>query len=669
MCGIAGVYNFITGRPAEPHLAEAMVHALRHRGPDDSGILLAGPLALGMRRLSIIDIDGGHQPIGNEDGSVQIVFNGEIYNHRELRRDLESRGHIFRTRSDTEVVVHGYEEFGLAVLDRLNGMFGFALWDERARRLFLARDRIGIKPLYYALTADGIAFASELKSLLLHPGVDRTLDHDALRQYLAWEYIPSPRSPFLAVHKLPPATLLIVEDGKVRTEVFWHLRAETPIVGVAEAEECLRAHLERSVRLQMEADVPVGAFLSGGLDSSVLVATLRTVRRGPVHTFSIGFGEADFDETAHARHVARELGTVHREEILRPNCLELIQEVAAFLDEPFADNSILPTYLVSQVAREEVKVALSGDGGDELFAGYDHYKAERILGWYGRVPGAARRAALRLLGRGDERRPTKRGGFRRRLRRLEEALESPAFLAQARFMVRSAPWLQDGLLVDRGSVGDEGSWVEPFAAIVRDSPYPAGVAHQQYIDLRTFLADDILFKTDRASMAASLEARVPYLDHELVEFAFRLHDRLKLSGLTGKWILRRAFRGRLPAAILRRRKSGFSIPIAAWLRDGLRPLMEDLLSADRLGRQRLFRADTVARIMTQHQSGVADHSRTLWALVMFQLWFERFMVPGGETAAMEAGTDPGGRIGRASEPAAGPPSNVNRIVKQAQHAG
>jgi asparagine synthase (glutamine-hydrolysing) len=624
MCGVAGIFNGASGRPADRATAEAMTHALRHRGPDDHGFFFDGPLALGMRRLSIIDLEGGRQPIANEDGTIQLVFNGEVYNHRALRSELQARGHIFRTRADTEVIVHGYEVWGERVLDRLNGMFGFALWDGRARRLLLVRDRLGVKPLYWTRLADGIAFASELKALLLHPGVERRLDPEALRQYLAWEYIPSPRTPFLGVHKLPPATLLRVEGGRVTEEVYWRLTPGPSPVAADEATEALAAHLERAVRLQLESDVPVGAFLSGGLDSSALVATMRSVASGPVHTFSIGFGEEDFDETAHARVVAGALGTEHREEILHPNCLDLVEEVSGFLDEPFADNSILPTFLVSRMARKHVKVALSGDGGDELFAGYDHYKAERLLALYGRVPGAARRAALGLLGHGVERRPTKRGGVRRRLHRLEEALREPAFLSQARFMVRSRGAVRQGLLLDPGPGDPSADWAAPFLAVVRDSPFPPGLAHQQFIDLKTFLADDILFKTDRASMATSLEARVPYLDHELVEFAFRLPERLKLRGLVGKWILRRAFKDRLPASILRRRKSGFSVPIAAWLRGEMAPLARDLLAPARLRRQGLFDPAAVGTLLDDHLARRADHARLLWALLMFQMWEDRF---------------------------------------------
>jgi asparagine synthase (glutamine-hydrolysing) len=645
MCGIAGYYNFRSGRPADRGVVEAMTRAMRHRGPDDEGYLVEGPLALGMRRLSIIDLAGGHQPIGSEDGGVQLVFNGEIYNHRALRRDLEAAGHRFRTRADTEVVVHGYEVHGDRVLDHLNGMFGLALWDAAARRLLLARDRLGVKPLYWTALPGGIAFASELKALLIHPEVERRFDPEALRQYLAWEYIPAPRTPFAGIHKMPAATLLAVDPSGWRQEVYWRLRPGPLLADPVEAEEELRRHLERSVRLQMEADVPVGAFLSGGLDSSALVATLCAVRGGPVHTFSIGFGEADFDETAHARKVAETLGTVHREEILTPDCLDLVHQAAGFLDEPFADNSILPTYLVSRVARESVKVALSGDGGDELFAGYDHYKAERLLEWYARVPAPARRAALGVMGRDVDRRPTKHGGVRRRLRRLEAALEGPAFLSQARFMVRSRDEVRSGLLPDPGPEDAAAGWAEPFAAVVRDSPFPPGLAHQQFIDLKTFLADDILMKTDRASMAVSLEARVPYLDHELVEFAFRLAPRLKLRGLVGKWILRRAFRTRLPASILRRRKSGFSVPIGAWLRGDLRTLAHDLLDPKRLARQGLFDPARTQALLAEHVSGRADHARLLWALVMFELWHDRWaaaapaaIVRPAVAAAASAGT-------------------------------
>jgi asparagine synthase (glutamine-hydrolysing) len=363
---------------------------------------------------------------------------------------------------------------------------------------------------------------------------------------------------------------------------------------------------------------------------------MRGVTGGAVHTFSIGFGEEDFDETAHARAVATALGTEHREEILRPNCLDLVEEVSGFLDEPFADNSILPTFLVSRMARRHVKVALSGDGGDELFAGYDHYKAERLLRLYGRVPGAFRRAALALAGKGVERRPTKRGGVRRRLNRLEEALREPAFLSQARFMVRSRGAVRQGLLLDPGPADPAAGWAAPFHAIAADSPFGQGLAHQQYLDLKTFLADDILFKTDRASMATSLEARVPYLDHELVEFAFRLPERLKLRGLVGKWILRRAFRSRLPASILRRRKSGFSVPIAAWLRKELAPMAHDLLSPDRLHRQGLFDPAAAGALLDEHLAGRADHARLLWALLMFQMWEDRFGAPAAKPAAAGA---------------------------------
>jgi asparagine synthase (glutamine-hydrolysing) len=624
MCGIAGVFNFKDDRPADAALVESMTDVLTHRGPDDRGFYFSGPLGLGMRRLSIIDLEGGGQPIGNEDGSVQIVFNGAIYNHRALRRDLEARGHRFRTRSDTEAIVHGYEEFGPEVVQRLNGMFAFALWDASLRRLFVARDRLGIKPFYYAETASGVVFASELKGILEAPDVDTDLDPVALQQYLAWEYIPSPGTPFRSVRKLLPSTRLLVDRNGLKSQTYWQLSAGAPIGSLAEAEEGLRWHLQRSVRLRLEADVPVGAFLSGGLDSSILVATLASMREQPPHTFSIGFAEDDFNEVRYARAVAERFGTRHEEEILRPNCLDLIEEVAGFLDEPFADNSIIPTYLVSRLARRSVKVALSGDGADELFGGYDRYKADRIAASYSRLPSVARSAIARWLGDAPDRRPSKRGTLRTRLRNLGNALVLPAQLEHARWMVRSTAPLQLGFLRSAVDPPEDGAWMAPWSDAFRQSPFGSGLARQLAVDVRTYLLDDILFKTDRASMAASLEARVPYLDHELVEYAFRIPDRWKLRRLVGKWILRRAFSGRVPPEVLRRRKSGFSIPIASWLRGDLRDLAGDLLAPDRLGQQGIFAVGMVGALLQAHSRGQADHSRTLWALVMFQLWFDRF---------------------------------------------
>jgi asparagine synthase (glutamine-hydrolysing) len=625
MCGIAGIYNFRNNRPVDGALVESMTEALHHRGPDDRGFFLSGCLGLGMRRLSIIDLEGGAQPIGNEDGSVQVVCNGEIYNYRHLRRGLEAAGHSFRTRSDTEVLVHGYEEWGVDLLQRLNGMFAFALWDAPRRRLFVARDRLGIKPLYYAETPSGFVFGSEFKSLLQMPEVGNDLDVLALQQYLAWEYIPSPRTAFNGVRKLRPATMILIDSHGLRLNTYWRLQAATAITDLREAKEGLRWHLERSVRLRLEADVPVGAFLSGGLDSSAVVATMAEARQDRVHTFSIGFAEDDFDETGYARKVAAAFNTRHEEEILRPNCLDLIHEVAGFLDEPFADNSILPTYLVSRLARRRVKVVLSGDGGDELFGGYDHYKADRLARWYSRLPQVLRRGLLHCLGDSDDAHPTKRGSLPRRLRRLEEALKLPSSLEHCRWMVRTTSSVLHRDLM-RQACENQGTdlWMEPWAEAFRQSPYREGLTRQLHVDLRTFLAEDILVKTDRASMAASLEARVPFLDHELVEYAFRIPERWKLRLLRGKWILRRAFDRRIPVEALRRRKSGFSVPIATWLRGELRELASDLLATSRLQRQGFFDQVAVERILGEHLSGAADHARTLWALVMFQLWFDRF---------------------------------------------
>jgi asparagine synthase (glutamine-hydrolysing) len=623
MCGIVGVYNFRSGQPVDREILEGMTDLLRHRGPDDRGFLFRGPLALGMRRLSIIDLEHGAQPISNEDGSLQIVFNGEIYNHNALRRELSERGHRFKTRSDTEVIVHGYEEFGTGILDRLNGMFGLALWDGRLGRLFLARDRLGIKPLYYAETPSGIAFASELRALLPWPEIQRELDPAALEQYFAWGFIPAPRSPFRSIRKLGAAMLLLADPAGVREDRYWSLRPGAPITRLGEAEEGLRWHLERAVKLQMQADVPVGAFLSGGVDSSGVVATLDRLRGDAVHTFSIGFPEAGFDETPHARRVARAFSTRHDEETFSPDCLDLIQEVADHLDEPFADDAVLPTYQLSRLARRKVKVVLSGDGGDEIFGGYDHYKADRVAAWYERIPAEIRRGLGRWAGAEAGEKVPKRSGVRRRLRRLEEVLAHPRHLEHARWMIRDTGFLSPDLTGARG-IEPRNGWAEPMGEVFRESAFGPGLTRQMEVDLRTFLADGMLFKVDRATMAASLEARVPYLDHELVEFAFRIPERWKLRGLRGKWILRRALGDRLPAGILRRRKSGFEVPVGSWLRGELRDLAMDLLSPRRLKEQGFFRDEAVGAMLREHLSLERDHTRPLWGLLMFQLWRDRF---------------------------------------------
>jgi asparagine synthase (glutamine-hydrolysing) len=623
MCGIAGFFNFRDQSPADPLLVEGMTETLRHRGPDDRGFFVQGPVALGMRRLSIIDIEGGGQPLRNEEGSIQLVCNGEIYNHVDMRRDLESRGHRFRSRSDAEVLVHAYEEYGIDFLSRLNGMYAFALWDGRSRQLLLARDRLGIKPLYVAETHSGIVFASELKAFLLHPQVRTDLDATAVRQYLAWEFIPAPRTPWTGVRKLMPATYLRAGIGRVQQVRYWQISQDEVIQDPTRAADELRAHLLRAVRLQLEADVPVGAFLSGGLDSSAIVAMMKEAGADPIHTFSIGFTEADFNEVRHARSVARALGTRHEDEILSARCGTLIEEVAEWMDEPFADTSILPTYLLSRLARAKVKVVLSGDGADELFGGYDRYKAARVGEWYARLPGIVREGLRRALGSRNGGAARKRGTLADQLYRLERAIGRPPALEHARWMVRTDALLQRDLV--GGSMDREDSWTEPMRAALEASPFRSGLNRQLEVDVNTYLPDDILFKLDRSTMAASLEARVPYLDHELVEFAFRVPGDWKLRGLEGKWILRRAMRGSLPAETLRRRKSGFTVPIGVWLRRDLRSLASDLLAPERLKREGILEPIAVSKILQDHGTGRVDNSRTLWALVVLELWSTRFL--------------------------------------------
>jgi asparagine synthase (glutamine-hydrolysing) len=635
MCGIAGIYNFGSGAPAEPGLVRGMTDLLRHRGPDDRGLFASGALCIGMSRLSIIDLEGGAQPLGSEDGSIQVVCNGEIYNHLELRRELESRGHRFRSRSDAEVLVHAYEEFGDDLLSRLNGMYAFALWDGPRRRLLLARDRLGIKPLYYAFTPSGLVFASELKALMLHPEVPSDLDAAALRQYLAWEFIPAPATPYLAARKLRPASFLVASPDGARQQSYWRLEPGPPVRSVDEAAEGVLWHLDRSVRLQMFADVPVGAFLSGGVDSTVIAASLRAAGKDPLHTFSVGFEEDSFNEADHAQHAADSLWTVHREVRLRSRCADLVQEVGDFLDEPFADSSILPTYLVSKLARRHVKVVLSGDGADELFGGYERYKADQLSRWYESVPVPLRALLARLGPREGGNGIHKGGSWQERIGRLERALTLSPSLQHARWMVRTPPEMQ-GELLDGGLNGGDGAgWMEPLLTAFSESPFEGRLTRQLDVDVRTSLADDILFKLDRASMAASLEARVPFLDHELVEYAFRIPDRWKLRRLVGKWILRRAFKGRAPIRSLQRRKSGFSVPVAAWLRGDLRELTCDTLAPDRLREHGLLDSGTVARTLHEHLSGASDHSRTLWTVLMLQIWFEKHRTP---SRSLDAGS-------------------------------
>jgi asparagine synthase (glutamine-hydrolysing) len=642
MCGICGVATR-NGPGPDRALLDRMSRSIRHRGPDDSGVLLRDGVGLGMQRLSIIDVEGGHQPIANEDGSIWIVFNGEIYNHLELRADLIARGHRFATRADTEAVVHAYEEWGDDCLHRLNGMWGFALWDGPRRRLLLARDRMGIKPLHYRLAAGRLTFGSEIKALLEDPETSRDLDLVALDEYLALEYVPAPRTILREVRKLPGGHLLAwrQQDGGADLRRWW-----TPDLSASEharpdgsdAEVAAELHrvLQAAVRREMISDVPLGVFLSGGIDSSAVAALMCEASPGNVRSFSIGFADRSFDESRHARRVAQHLGTDHHELILEPRMLlDLVPTVTAALDEPLGDASILPTYLLCRFTRESVKVALGGDGGDELFAGYPTMQAHRVAGYYEALPGPLRRRLVPAL---VDRLPVSLNNisFDFKVRRFVRGAGLPlherhvawtgSFTAEQRLRL-----LAPAVTAEIGAIGDGGT-VAALAAEAEALENPLNrVLH---LDMKLYLENDILAKVDRASMLASLEARVPLLNVDVVEHVTRLPIDYKLRGLTTKWLLKRALRDRLPAAILGRRKKGFGIPVARWLQG---PLRADLLEATDpalIRRQGLFRGEEIKRLVDEHLAGGRDRRKELWTLFIFQRWLETY----GTARSSPAGT-------------------------------
>ncbi|HEY3354523.1 MAG TPA: asparagine synthase (glutamine-hydrolyzing) [Polyangia bacterium] len=601
----------------------SMCDALRRRGPDDEGGYAAGPVALGHRRLSIIDLGGGHQPLGNEDGSIQIVLNGEIYNFQDLRRELEVAGHVFRTRSDTEAVVHAYEQWGDQCVERLDGMFAFGLWDGRRQRLLCARDRFGKKPLFYARTRDRFIFASTLTALLRHPAAPRAVDTAALARYLVYDFVPAPATLVDGARKVQPAERLsVTRAGAVAADRYWDLAVGTGTPPRSEEElgEEIRARLQEATRRRLVADVPLGAFLSGGLDSSAVVCMMRAAGATRIQTFSIGFDDPSYDETAHAERVARLLGTEHRTLRLQPRAmLDIVPRLGEILDEPIADSSILPTYFLCQHARTQVTVALSGDGGDELFGGYPTYQAHRLAPLVAWLPNAALRAAARA---GDAL-PVSSGylSLDFKLRRTLLGLPYPAD-------VRNYVWL--------GSVAppDVARLLGPAA---RPAPVPDELLAEaralyhgcrarthldrvMYQDIRLYLGGEVLTKVDRAAMASSLEVRSPFLDTAVATLAAGLPWNLKLRGLTTKYILKQAFRGLLPPRNVSRRKQGFAAPVAGWLRRELRPLTDELFAPAALRQSGLLDPDAVAALLAEHRGGRRDHRKALFSLMVFELW-------------------------------------------------
>jgi asparagine synthase (glutamine-hydrolysing) len=631
MCGIAGIAD-LAGRPCDPGLVRKLCAELGHRGPDEEGYYVNGQIGLGQRRLAILDVAGGRQPMSNEDESVWVTFNGEIYNFKELRQDLEKLGYRFATRSDTEVIVHAYEAYGTDCLKRFRGMFAFALWDQSAQTLFLARDRVGKKPLFYSDLDGQFAFASELQALLQHPRLSREVDWTALDDYLTYGYVPAPKTAFKNIWKLPPAhfiTLKIGSDGRadVHTERYWQLEYEPkPKMGEEEAAERLLEVLTEAVRLRMIADVPLGALLSGGIDSSIVVALMSQLSERPVKTFSIGFEEQAFNELPYARLVAERYATDHHEVVVRPNALEILPSLVRHFGEPYADSSAIPTYYVAKATRDHVKVALNGDGGDECFAGYDRYLGSRLAERYHNIPAPVRKLALEPLRHLIPDSVPRR----HRLRQVKSFLQGAGEPASRRYLrwityfsSKQKRDLYTQEFQQHLASYDADEWLlRMWDHVARASVDPLDAVLS--LDVQSYLPNDLLVKMDIATMANSLEARSPFLDHKVMEFCARLPSSYKLRGLTHKYLLKKTGARLLPSSTLRRRKMGFGVPIGSWMRGELRSWVEDLLLSPRALNRRYFEPAALRRLVRAHMEE-EQHPFGLWALLWLEMWHREFM--------------------------------------------
>ena len=628
MCGIAGFIDFQDASNARTEeeraqIVDRMCRVIRHRGPDDQGVMLKPGVALGMRRLSIIDLAGGHQPISNEDHSVSIVFNGEIYNYRELQKELQARGHRFRTNSDTETIVHAYEEFGALCVDRLRGMFAFAIWDDREKKVFIARDRVGKKPLYYSVTRGGtLVFGSELKSLLEHPDVERDLNPQALDAYFSLGYVPDPISIFQNVEKLPPGHHLTFTNGRLTVERYWDFSYNLTNNGgdggnghkSSDYLEELRALLDEAVKLRLVSDVPLGAFLSGGVDSSTVVALMARHMDQAVKTFSIGFNEDSYDELKYARLTAKKFGTEHHEFLVKPDICDVVDQLAWHFDEPFADSSAIPTYVVSKLAREHVKVVLTGDGGDELFAGYTRYVTEHNRSRFDSVPRVVKQALMDPISRA-----LPHGAWGRNylhnvsLDPISRYLDTVSvFTGLTKTSLYSADFSDQ--------LRDASHLSSYFHELSRNVKTNAPLDSLLYIDSKTYLPGDILTKVDRVSMAVSLEARVPLLDHKLIEFVTRIPASMKMAGIETKHLFKRAIADLVPAEIINRPKQGFGVPIQQWINQQLRERIRDTLNDPRTLQRGYISRSHVELLLDEHERGRRDHAMALWSLLMLELW-------------------------------------------------
>jgi asparagine synthase (glutamine-hydrolysing) len=626
MCGICGLYH-ADGQLADAELLARMIATLHHRGPDNVGVWADGPVGLANARLAVIDLSpDAAQPMGNEDGSIWIVFNGEIYNYQTLRRQAAARGHQLFSHSDTEVLLCLYEDYGPACLGHLRGMFAFAIWDSRQRRLFLARDRVGKKPLFYYCDPERFVFGSEIKALLAHPLLPRRLKVDAVPAYLVYGYVPAPDTMFADIQELPPGHWLTLEDGQISVERYWDVPWTEPSPPLSNPEaayiEELLAHLREAVRIRLVSDVPLGAFLSGGLDSSLIVALMAQLMDEPVKTFAIGFaGEPSFDERPHARRVAEYLGTDHHEFVVRPDAIELLPKLVRHYDQPFADSSAIPTYLVSQLTREQVTVALTGDGGDEVFAGYERFAAARLAELYRRVPAPLRQVLAGVLHRLPE--STSYRGPVRRMRRFVDSAALPLLDRYLGWVGLFDPDLVAELMPD---------WAAAASDVRRHLGQPLEAVQSNditdqllYLNATTYLPGDLLVKTDRASMAHGLEARCPFLDQELIAWAATVPAHLKLRRMTTKYLLKRAAEGLLPSEIVYRPKHGFGVPVGRWFRTDLKEFVRDVLLSQTARQRGYFDATLVERMIEDHHIGQRDWGHQLWALLTFEMWHRLYL--------------------------------------------
>jgi len=629
MCGIYGFVQLDRSKRADPAPLEAMGKSLVHRGPDDFGHMNDQYVAFGHRRLSIIDLsEHGRQPMSNEDGSVWVTFNGEIYNFQDHVDWLIGRGHRFRSHSDTEVILHLYEEFGIDCLDKLNGMFAFALWDKKKGEVFMARDRAGIKPLQYAVTGGQVVFASEIKALLKHPAVSKRIDPFAINEYLSFESVPGPRTIFSEIKKLLPGNYLKIVGGQVINERYW--RPPYPAREARRSEEDYAEEfhgiLRRVVKRHLISDVPLGVFLSGGVDSSSVAALMREITPGNIKSFNIAFQEKSFDESSYSRMVAKHLGTEHYTEVLdERKALELVPRIMDYLDEPFGDASFIPTFLLSRFTRQHVTVTLSGDGPDELFSGYPTYLAHRAARVLGKFPKALLRSVNGLLGMIPP--SDKNLTFGYQLQKMLSGLIEPSPVKRNYVWLGSFPssekpgLLAPGIMDQVSGVDEYGEAEEYFASCQADDLLEKIL----YCDQRFYMQDDILTKVDRASMAHSLEARVPFLDREVLEFAARLPIGLKLKGRTTKYILKKTMKDRLPKAVLARPKKGFGIPVAQWFKNELKPLLMDQFEESKLRREGIFRPEYVQTLLREHFENKKDNRKQLYTLLAFELWYEKYI--------------------------------------------